>query len=144
MLNITCSIQGNKYFAGLMKHSQIWPWTKLEKKEQLILKGPYILFSGLWFPWWLESQESACNARDPCSIMDQEDPLEEGMAIHSNILAWKIPWTEEPGRLQVHGFTKSWTRLRLHFPLSTFLVIINEIRGEKKDEKNSTSREWED
>ena len=29
-----------------------------------------------------------------------EDPLEEGMAIHSGILAWKIPWTEEPGRLQ--------------------------------------------
>ena len=29
----------------------------------------------------------------------QEDPLEEGMAIHSNILAWRIPWTEKPGRL---------------------------------------------
>ena len=32
--------------------------------------------------------------------LDQEDPLEEGMAIHSNILAWRIPWTEESGRLQ--------------------------------------------
>ena len=30
----------------------------------------------------------------------QEDPLEEGMATHSSILAWKIPWVEEPGRLQ--------------------------------------------
>ena len=29
-----------------------------------------------------------------------EDPLEEGMATHSNILAWRIPWTEKPGRLQ--------------------------------------------
>ena len=29
-----------------------------------------------------------------------EDPLENGMATHSSILAWKIPWTEEPGRLQ--------------------------------------------
>ena len=29
-----------------------------------------------------------------------EDPLEKGMIIHSSILAWKIPWTEEPGRLQ--------------------------------------------
>ena len=29
-----------------------------------------------------------------------KDPLEEGMAIHSNIFAWRIPWTEEPGRLQ--------------------------------------------
>ena len=29
-----------------------------------------------------------------------EDPLEEGMATHSSILAWRVPWTEEPGRLQ--------------------------------------------
>ena len=32
-----------------------------------------------------------------------EDPLEEGMATHSNFLAWRIPWTEEPGRLQSMG-----------------------------------------
>ena len=32
-----------------------------------------------------------------------EDPLEEGMAIHSSILAWRIPWTEEPGGLQSMG-----------------------------------------
>ena len=32
--------------------------------------------------------------------LGQEDPLEEGMATHSRILAWKIPWTEEPGGLQ--------------------------------------------
>ena len=35
--------------------------------------------------------------------LDQEDPLEEGMATHSSILAWSIPWTEEPGRLQSMG-----------------------------------------
>ena len=32
--------------------------------------------------------------------LGQEDPLEEGMATHSNIFAWRIPWSEEPGRLQ--------------------------------------------
>ena len=32
--------------------------------------------------------------------LGQEDPLEEEMATHSSILAWEIPWTEEPGRLQ--------------------------------------------
>ena len=32
--------------------------------------------------------------------LGQEDPLEKGMATRSNILAWRIPWTEEPGRLQ--------------------------------------------
>ena len=39
------------------------------------------------------------------------DALEEEMATHSGILAWKIPCTEEPGRLQVHGVTKSQTAL---------------------------------
>ena len=32
--------------------------------------------------------------------LGQEDPLEEGMATHSSVLAWRIPWTEEPDRLQ--------------------------------------------
>ena len=36
----------------------------------------------------------------------QKDPLEEGMATHSSILAWRIPWTEEPGRLQSIGSDK--------------------------------------
>ena len=39
-----------------------------------------------------------------------EDPLEKEMATHSSILAWRIPWTEEPGGLQSMG-RKSWTQL---------------------------------
>ena len=39
--------------------------------------------------------------------LGQEDPLEEGMAIHSSIRAWEIPRTEEPAA--IHGVTKSWT-----------------------------------
>ena len=35
--------------------------------------------------------------------LGQEDPLEKEMAIHSSTIAWKIPWTEEPGRLQSMG-----------------------------------------
>ena len=38
--------------------------------------------------------------------MGQEDPLEEGMATHSSILAWRIPWTEEPGGLQSIGLQR--------------------------------------
>ena len=37
-----------------------------------------------------------------------EDPLEKGKATHSSVLAWRIPWTEEPGRLQFLGL-QSWT-----------------------------------
>ena len=38
--------------------------------------------------------------------LGQEDPLEKGMATHSSMLAWKIPWTEEPGRLQSMGLQR--------------------------------------
>ena len=41
--------------------------------------------------------------------LDGEDPLEKGMATHCSIPAWRIPWTEEPGGLTVHGVAKSWT-----------------------------------
>ena len=37
------------------------------------------------------------------SVLDQEDPLEKEMAAHSHTLAWRIPWTEEPGGLQSMG-----------------------------------------
>ena len=40
-----------------------------------------------------------------------EDPLEEGMATQSSILAWRIPWTEEPGGLQFIGSQKSRTQV---------------------------------
>ena len=57
-------------------------------------------------------KESACNAGDLGPIpgfnssirfLGWEDSLEKEMAIHSSILAWKIPWTEEPGGLQSMG-----------------------------------------
>ena len=43
--------------------------------------------------------------------LGQEDSLEKGMATHSSILAWRIPWTEEPGGATVHGVAKSQTPL---------------------------------
>ena len=43
--------------------------------------------------------------------LGRKGPLEKGMATHSRILAWEIPWTEEPGRLQSVGLQKTWTRL---------------------------------
>ena len=45
--------------------------------------------------------------------LDWDDFLEKEMATCSNILAWKIPWTEEPGRLQSMGL-QSWTCLSIH------------------------------
>ena len=43
--------------------------------------------------------------------LGREDPLKEGMATHSSILAWSIPWTEEPGRLQPMGLqSQTWLK----------------------------------
>ena len=46
-----------------------------------------------------DGKESACNAGDLGLIPGLEDPWENSMAIHSSILAWRIPWTEEPAGL---------------------------------------------
>ena len=43
--------------------------------------------------------------------LDREDALEKGMATHSSILAWRIPWTEEPGKPKSIGVAKSRTQL---------------------------------
>ena len=61
-------------------------------------------YSGL--PWWLRGKESACNAETRVRSLSWEDPLEKEMATHSSTLAWKIPWTEEPGRLQSMGLQR--------------------------------------
>ena len=49
---------------------------------------------------------NAGDVRDVGSILGWQDPLEEGMATHSSILAWRIPWTEEPGGLQSTGLQR--------------------------------------
>ena len=55
--------------------------------------------------------------------LDGEDPMEEGMATHSNILAWRIPWTEEPGWLQstgLQGVGHDWSDLAC---THTYLIL---------------------
>ena len=49
---------------------------------------------------------NAGDIRDTVRSLGWEEPLEEGMAIHSSILVWRIPWTEEPGRLQFIGWPR--------------------------------------
>ena len=62
----------------------------------------------LGFPGDASGKKSACQCRRLKKVrsLDWEDPLEEGMATHSSILAWRIPWAEEPGRLQSMGLQK--------------------------------------
>ena len=55
------------------------------------------------FPDGSDGKASAYNAGDQGSISGSEDLLEKEMATHSSILAWEIPWMEEPGELQSMG-----------------------------------------
>ena len=56
--------------------------------------------------------------------LDQDHPLEKEMATHSNILAWRIPWTEKPGRL--HEVAESETTEKLTLSLFIFILLIFE------------------
>ena len=81
--------------------------TRHEKQLKLSLvskySGEYLFYLFHWnrgFPGDSDGKESACNAEDPGLIPVLGRSPEKGMATHSSILAWRIPWTEEPGGLQ--------------------------------------------
>ena len=65
-----------------------------------------LLATSWGFPDGSDGRESACKARYPGLILGWKDPLEKGMATHSSILAWRIPRTEETGRLQFMGLQR--------------------------------------
>ena len=70
-------------------------------------------------PRGFSGKESACQCtKHRVQSLGREDPLEKGMATHSSILAWTIPWTEEPGGLQSWGRTELDTTERLTLSLS--------------------------
>ena len=77
--------------------SSYWPYKTLSPTVLLLLHNC------IDFPGDSDSKESAHNGETTVRTLSWEDPLEKGMATHSSILAWKIPWTEELGRLQSMG-----------------------------------------
>ena len=70
----------------------------------------------IWgFPGSTSGKEPACQCRRykrRVWSLGWGDPLEEGMATHSSILRWRIPWAEELGGLTAHRVAQSWTRLK--------------------------------
>ena len=64
------------------------------------------MFTKMDFPGGSVSKGSACNVGDLGSISGSERSSVEGMATHNSIFAWRIPWTEEPGRLQSMEFQR--------------------------------------
>ena len=65
----------------------------------------------LGFPGGSDNKESVCNAETWIQSLGWEDPLEEGVATHSSILAWRIPMDRGAWWATVHGVAKSWTQL---------------------------------
>ena len=83
------------------------------QKTKIMEPGPMISWQIEGeFPHSSVGKESACNAGDLGFIPGSGRPPGGRHATHSSILAWRIPWTEEPGRLHtVHGAGKSRTQL---------------------------------
>ena len=94
----------NEGQANITEYRQVnWVEYKVRKKVQKDQKG---------FPGGAGGKESWCQCRryeTQVSSLGWEAPLEEGMATHASILAWEIPWTEEPGELQSKGSQKRRT-----------------------------------
>ena len=77
----------------------------------------YSLFQYYVNPYFIWASQIALVVKNPrvkagrckrqVQCLNQEDPMEAGTTTHSSILAWKTPWTEEPGRLQAIGHTES-------------------------------------
>ena len=65
------------------------------------------------FPGGLDGKESACSVADMGFLPGWEDPIEKEMTTHSSILAWRIPWTEEPGGPSPWGCKELTERLTL-------------------------------
>ena len=61
---------------------------------------------GFTIPGGSNGKESACDAGGPIQSLGWEGPLEKGMATPSSILAWRIPWSEQPGGLQSKGLQR--------------------------------------
>ena len=103
-------------------HTHIYTYTWASLVAQMVKNLPAMRQTWVWSLGW-------------------EDPLEKGKANHSSILAWRIPWTEEPGRLQSMGL-QSWTQLsKFHFHFHIYIYIYIYLYSTEWKERKEYS-EW--
>ena len=77
---------------------------RIRKTKRRIFKKLMIFKQNCGLPWWLRLQRICLPMRETqFQSLDWKDPPKKGIATHSNILVWRISWTEEPGRLQPLG-----------------------------------------
>ena len=75
--------------------------------------------------------------------LDQEDPLEEEMAAHSSILEWRIPWTEEPGRLQSMGWQRVGSDSTAHVKNKQAQKEGKQASGQRVVRKHGMFKKWD-
>ena len=131
------------FFKSLTVYQDLFPGrVRYEEKVflynlQSSIRSPTLHWIGDKYrlPCSSNGKESACNAGDQVWSLGWEDPLEKGMAIHSSIVAWRIPWTEGPGGL-VHRVTNSWTQLsNWHYYLFSEVIMTQDhatLTGESR------------
>ena len=96
------------YSTGNSTQYSVMTYMGKESKKQWI----YVYLWASQVVQWVKNLPSMQEPQESqAGSLGWEDPLGEGMATHSSILAWRIPWTEEPGRVQSIGL-HSWTRLK--------------------------------
>ena len=114
----------SSFYSHLFFHHRISSDT--ESPVSLIFLWGHLWMGGLH--QWLSGKESTCQVGATgmqVRSLGGEVPLEKGMATHSSILAWRVPWTEEPGRLHIHRVTRSRTRLeQLSTHPCTFMMTL--------------------
>ena len=79
------------------------------------------------FPGGSDGKETPAMQETQVRFLGQEEPLEEGIATHSSILAWRIPWTEEPHGLQSMGCKETDTTEQLILPLSLLFRLLSQF-----------------
>ena len=88
--------------------------------------------------WWLSGKEPMQETRVWSLI--QEDPLEKEMTTHSSILAWEIPWTEGPGRLQSMGLQRVGHNLVTEQQQLHLLNQTNQPKATNRTRKNENKK----
>ena len=134
---------GSNFFLISLVAEILFDYINWENWLLLLVFFPQLLLLFNWLKWWkTRNKGNIClllptgdslvaqmvkhlPARQETQVrsLRHEDPLEKGMAAHSSILAWRIPWTEEPGRLQSMGSQKSDMTERLTLSTGTFTLF---------------------
>ena len=111
-----CDPHGLPAHQAALSFTISWSLLRLMSTESVMSSLlPYeVIYATEGLPRWHSGKESTCQCRRQemwVGSLGWEDPPEEGLTTHCNILAWRIPWTEEPGGLQ-SIVLQSWTQLK--------------------------------